>query len=721
MYDGMDISITAPLTAALKVEMRDSQDSTANPAVSETTLADLIAKTQLVTDLDRSGNRLVVRRAPGDMLRVVLPQDHMVFAPGETLRLDVEPRFLPVATGTTVQLRARLLPAGGGTELSAQEQTIKTTAEESLPASAHYEFKVPPNDGVYDVVIEAFEPPALRWTKPKLIAERHLQFVVVKDSPPAPLSDANGAWTPVMEIDPANPRWYERFVASSFLPNLGQGNFGNVPLQPWQQALGTAVQLPPNGTGGEIHWQAYPLTINRPATPHILEIDYPSDLPQTLGISVVEPNAAGAVLPIGLDSGVNVVEESLPSTAKWSRHRIIFWPRTKNPIVLLTNRRDDAPAVFGKIRVLAGPSKLPHAPFVGGAPPERLLGGFQSRPLVPENFGAPQVLDLLSGRSLNDWQTFYDGTQRLIEYLNYVGFGGQLLTVMADGSTIYPSTLVEPTSRYDNGSLFESAQDPVRKDVLELMLRLFDRDALKLIPTLQFAAPLPELEQQLRQGGAAATGIQLIGSDGGTYVEKFPARHGLAPYYNPLNEHVQQAIIAAVHELVQRYNQHPSFAGLAIDLSADSYTQLPGDLWGLDDDTISRFQHDTHIQVPGTGVTRFSQRAEFFAPSEGGNNVKPQRDAWLKWRAGVLAEFYRRLQKELTSTRPDAVFYLTTTNLFGSPEAQRQLRPALPTNAHIDQVLLSLGIQTDLLRDQRGLVFLRPIYSSPTGPLATQG
>ncbi len=155
----------------------------------------------------------------------------------------------------------------------------------------------------------------------------------------------------------------------------------------------------------------------------------------------------------------------------------------------------------------------------------------------------PQSLDLLSGRSLDDWQTFYDGAERLVEYLNYVGFGGQMLTVMADGSTIYPSALVDPNLRYDSGAQFENGQDPIRKDYLELVLRLFDRDTLKMIPSLQFSAPLPELEDLLRHGGDDAVGIQLIGSEGETYTDKFPARRGWQPGYNPLNPHVQQAIL----------------------------------------------------------------------------------------------------------------------------------------------------------------------------------
>ena len=38
-----------------------------------------------------------------------------------------------------------------------------------------------------------------------------------------------------------------------------------------------------------------------------------------------------------------------------------------------------------------------------------------------------------------------------------------------------------------------------RRDALELMLRVFDREGLALLPALQLASPLPELEK-LRRG-----------------------------------------------------------------------------------------------------------------------------------------------------------------------------------------------------------------------------
>src|SRR5262249_45653936 len=129
--DGVDVAVTAPLGALVRVELRDAQDANSLPVVSETPLADLASKPPQSKELNKSGNRLLIRRAPGDMLRVTLPRDHLVFSPGETIRLDIEPRLLPVTSGTSLQLRARLLAAGGVSEISNQEQGIKTTAEDS--------------------------------------------------------------------------------------------------------------------------------------------------------------------------------------------------------------------------------------------------------------------------------------------------------------------------------------------------------------------------------------------------------------------------------------------------------------------------------------------------------------------------------------------------------------------------------------------------------------
>jgi hypothetical protein len=193
-------------------------------------------------------------------------------------------------------------------------------------------------------------------------------------------------------------------------------------------------------------------------------------------------------------------------------------------VALLTNRRDGTSAVFGKIRLLgpaapaamhltlAGPEPVhlpPLLPTIGGTA-QRLVAGYYDRPLFPENFSATEALDAWSGRSLDDWQTFHEGASRLAEYLQYVGQNGLMINVLADGSAIYPSDLLQSTPRYDTGQFFANGQDPVRKDVLEMLLRIFDREGLKLIPAVQFAAPLPELEVLRRSGTTAAVGMEMI-------------------------------------------------------------------------------------------------------------------------------------------------------------------------------------------------------------------
>ena len=163
--------------------------------------------------------------------------------------------------------------------------------------------------------------------------------------------------------------------------------------------------------------------------------------------------------------------------------------------------------------------------------------------LLAEQGVAAESLDAWSGRSLDDWRTFYEGGARLAEYLRHAGYDGLMLAVWADGSAIYPSALLQSTPRYDTGAFFASAQDPVQKDLLELLLRLFDREDLQLIPMLDFSSPLPELEAVLRAGGPEAEGIEWIGADGAPLCGTRPPRRGLAPYYNLLHPRVQEAML----------------------------------------------------------------------------------------------------------------------------------------------------------------------------------
>jgi hypothetical protein len=699
-YDGVDVSISAPAGAKLLVRLSGADDPE-HEAVVEVPLSGLSGEF-INKDIDNRGNRLLVMRTPGDALRVRFSRDNLVFAPGETFKCELEPHGLPLPNGGTGRVKIQLL--SGSKELWSQQHDVQTDRADPIPL----EIPLPKAEGVYDVAVTAIHNPnwsqavrkPLNWRR--TIAERRVQLLVLE---PRKLTNAHspGEYTQVVEIDPANPRWYEKFnrlpqlqLPKARLPRLWKGPLGNDCLRSQRHALGDVAELKPNADSPDVSWEAYWLPIGQPGRPHILEIEYPSDVPQTLTVGILEPNAAGTLSPLVVNSSVENGANSGATNEppRWLRHRVVFWPRTTTPMLLVSNGRDRMPAVYGKIRVLVDGPRLASRTPQRTAGDRRLLAAYLDRPLIAESFSASESLDPWSGRSLDDWTTFYEAGTRLVDYLNYAGYNGLMLAVLADGSTIYPSSLLQPTPRHDSGVLFASGQDPVRKDALEMLLQLFDREELQLIPMLEFAAPLPELETIRRAGGPNAEGLELIGAEGTSPGGAVPSQRGATPYYNVLDSRVQRAMLRVLHELAARYAKHPSFTGLALRLSPDGYAQLPGAEWALDDATMARFVQETGVQVPGTGTQRYARRAAFFAE-------EPQRRTWLEWRAAQLAKFHRRAYDELAAARPGCRLYLAGIGAMNGPEFDRQLRPALPRRTTIASTLLQTGIDARLYRDDQ--------------------
>lgn len=714
-YDGVDLLVRAAPGEQLIVQLSPAGEQPAPPV--RIPLSDMLAEFRN-EPLDSGGNRLLVRRCPGDKLRVTLKDKSLVYLPGDSLRLEVEPHLLPLEPDSKVRLTFQLVDGrGGGNGHWQSEHTMLAGDAVPVPVTV----PLPNQEGVYDVIITAtpsgWQQAVRNPLGAKPVAERRVQVVVI--NPRAPASAAAPAELVRVgdEIDPTVPRRNEerlvRLPALSAFTHSHRPPLGNASVQSRPHPLGAMAQLNPSRHPGELTWEAYTLSIQHPGLPHVLEVDYPSDVPQSLGISVVEPSASGAAM-VSLDSGVEVPEPlAAGDTApRWLRHRLIFWPHTKSPVVLVTNRSDNRAAVYGKLRVLGGWQRLPPAFSPQSPASQRLWAAYLDRPLIPENFSANEVVDAWIGRGLDDWVTFYEGGTRLVDYLRHVGYDGLMLSVLADGSTIYPSAALEPTPRYDTGVYLDSAQDPVRKDVLEMLLRLFDREKLRMIPALEFASPLPKLEQLRQQPNGQFEGIDCIGARGLCWTRMFGVRRGLAAYYNVLDPRVQEAMLAVVREVVAGYAQHPSFAGLALQLSGDGYAQLPGVDWALDDVTVGRFQHDMHVQVPGEGPQRFAERARFLA--------EPGRRIWLQWRADQMQQFYQRVYTELNAVRPGCRLYLAGGQMFTSGPIQDELRPTLPRKTTLAEALLLAGIDVRHYLDDHGIVLLRSEQICPLTDLASQ-
>ena len=235
----------------------------------------------------------------------------------------------------------------------------------------------------------------------------------------------------------------------------------------------------------------------------------------------------------------------------------------------------------------------------------------------------------------------------------------------------------------------------MQKDVVEMLYRVFDRNGLVLIPQLQFASPLTALERKLASSGSAAQGIELIGPDGRSWREVYGSNHGVAPYYNPLDPQVQEAVLDIVREFIERYHRHPSYRGISVEIDRRGYLQFPGIEWGCDDATLARFQHDAGFRV--------NDRTHLVPKLLKGD----ARSKWTAWRCAELARFYRRLASVVSSSAPQARLILACKQV-QSPASEIQVCGDTRDAARNGDLFAQHGIDFSLLDGVPNLVVLRP-------------
>lgn len=724
-YDGLDVLVTAPRAAKLSIELAPAEQRPTRQRL-EITLGELATGSGLKRiDLDDRGNQLLLRRTPGDALRVEVINGSTVLATHEPFQVRVIPHELGLAAGQ-YRCHLQLFRAREDDELWSETVELRVADDGVATPVGPVAIPLPATEGVYEVMVSLTKKRrGVPFVSTSSLAGRRVQVVVIDPKPPA---SSDATWKNQLTIDPTNSNWWEQLTRLSplnRLPGSRHGPLGNRKATVVEHQRRKFVQLSP----GE--WQAYPLPNAAPGQPHLVEIEYPVDRPQLLGISLVEPNVGDHVTPIGLDSGVEVARSLVDSSQHLGVHRLVFWPRTNSPLLLLTNRKEESPALFATIRLLGGPTELPAAPVSLGMD-ERLIAAYFDKPLFPENFSAQQVVDE-QGNGLHDWVTFYQGGRRLVEYLRYAGYNGAVLSAVCEGSALYPSQLLRPTPKYDMGIFASDARDLQRKDVLELLFRLFDREGLKLVPAVQFATPLPELEQLRTQAadstaadnepqtgtadtgatfvGAELVGVDLVGTQGRPWLAANQPREGLAPYYNPLDARVQAAMRRVVNELLERYAHHESFGGLTLQLGRHTFAQFPDADWGWDRKTTADFEDQAGVQV--------KRDAERIVDLSG-----VDRQLWINWRARQLGQFHQQLATDIVRRRPQARLYLAGSELLNAPPIEREIRDSLlsPLKANtVAEAMLQIGIDPEQYQAETKIVLLRPQRFAAAAPLGPPG
>ncbi|MDR2117395.1 MAG: hypothetical protein LBP87_13545 [Planctomycetaceae bacterium] len=488
----------------------------------------------------------------------------------------------------------------------------------------------------------------------------------------------------------------------------------------------TAVSTPNTSESVQEAWEALPLPIKEIGKPHLVELDYPSGISQTLGIGVVELlNDGDKVVPVlTTDAGICVTEEIVTDqvAGQVATHKVLFWPKTKQPMLLLVNRDHQREAQFGDVRLyrIDSDQKIEktnspstHSMLLQEEPPTLIPKPFDG---LPQRFviGYLHRADFLNNLSssaefqpdevsVTDWQILYDSSVRMIDSLRQCGYDGAMINAVSNESMLYPS---------------EKLGTMTVKDSLELLFQFFDREQLILIPSLDFNFPIPEIEMLLRSNPVLAN--ELLWSD----------QNGV-PRYNLLHPLVRKAMLDIIHELVERYSGHASFGGITVLLTPDGSARLPLIHRELDDRTFQQFlqflqeTHDNKHDNKSAGFTippeltvtvlnrqqmlqRNTARAQFV------QNDPKIWDAWIRWRTRTICDFYSDATKIVTEKRSDARFYLAAGTLLDHPEIRSYCLPNLSRWSSPVYILRILGFDPTLLSKIPSLIFLRPSRISST-------
>jgi hypothetical protein len=706
-FDGCDVTVRGDESARVKIELQNA--SVLPGKVIEVPLVQL-ANEHYRAPLDDFGSYLLIHRSPGDELRVRMNREHLVFDPNEALELLVDADLKGKAAGAPVTVDMRLTRAGATDAIWQISKPFEPESAEPIT----FQLNAPAEEGAYRLKLVAHHPEGFAgrlspWNRADALAERDVALVVV--DPKRRLPRLTDQWEVVSTIDPANSSWWQRlphWTQVDKLPAFSTPRpLGSVkPVAVANSPMGF-VELPiPSPPNDEPAWQAYLLPVRRVGQPHAVEIELPRGSRQQLAVSIVEPDAAGRVLSFGRDCGVYSSEQSPGHDAEAEIHRVVFWPRTRSPALLVANQSASHPARYGKIRLLRrtvadrmmeGDGERASALDESS----RLVAAYIGAPRFAESLGAAEELDPVSGLSVDGWSTFLEGANRLAQELCASGYNAAIVSIAADGSSLAPVDSLGASPRYDTGPLSATGADPLRKDVLELLLRVFDRERLRLIPAVQLAAPLPRLEA-LKHGtkDGERSDVAWIGGDGRSWSERYPLETALAPHYNVLNPNVQEEIAVIADQLMARYGRHSSLAGLALQLPGHGYGVLPGLAWGFDDATASRFAADAKIDLPQDEPDRFQKRtAELLGP---------QLPAWKKWRQEQVTALYTRVRGRVTQDSSYRQLVLCLEDAFSGIEASERLRQAVAGRASLNDALDEIGIDLNQLAGIPRIALLRP-------------
>ncbi len=247
----------------------------------------------------------------------------------------------------------------------------------------------------------------------------------------------------------------------------------------------------------------------------------------------------------------------------------------------------------------------------------------------------------------------------------------------------------------DNGVFFDNGQDVVRKDIVELICRMFDRENLSFVAAIEFSGLLPELEAA--RSTHAFPGIDLVSAEQQTWQNSETSTQDFRPPYNPLNTRVQQAVTGAVEDVAERYSFHRSFQGVAVLVNDHTTLGLPGDYWGCDRQTLEAFVRAMGLDGSGESGDESTVRPK----------LEKNLDMWQRWRCREIGSLFERMAGAVKHVKPSAHFFVVPLDDTIDRAVQPGSLAELSAHSRAEQRLLSGGIDLGDLGQRSGISILR--------------
>ncbi|MDO4559271.1 MAG: hypothetical protein Q4C47_09925, partial [Planctomycetia bacterium] len=351
----------------------------------------------------------------------------------------------------------------------------------------------------------------------------------------------------------------------------------------------------------------YPLERLIPGAYHWIEMTCPDDTPRRMTLQVTTPDTT--VL-----WGVQDHSGNWEMAETRGRHVLRFLFRPSAPTATLsiavhvdetdrtaTDSQNAGTPPYEQIRILAAPEgiSLPARTVRSG---RRLILADLPDPECPTFAG------MTTGPE--DWNAILTSGITMTEVLRFARYDGLIRTVRL------------PTIQRHSAPSPESTEPEIR-DTAELWLRLFDREGLMLVLRPEWSLPS---EMTFR---------------------------------NPLDAAFQTIVLDQMREIATRYAHHPSFGGVALDLSASGGFRFTAPEEGLDPVTRSDFVRETGFAAKSVDAI---------------TGTEPE---WLTWRAERVAQFYDQLADTLRRGRSEARIWLTGYDPEESPECRTPLDAGL--------------------------------------------